>query len=141
MRASTRDRSQAGSAPLSLALGLGLLVIPVLLLVLTLPTWEARTVDARDAASAAARALVTADSWTDGVLAGNRVVAQIRDTDGLRAEDLSVSYAGALLRGALVSAKVTVTIPAGEIPLIGSFGSVHYSATSTQHVDTYRSLG
>lgn len=132
---------ETGSATLSLTLGLGLLVIPVLLLVLSLPTWEARTVDARDAASAAARAIVTSDSWSDGVATANQVVGEISTTDGLPGEDLTATYAGSLDRGGTVSAQVTVTIPAAEIPLIGSVGSVHYSATSTDLVDEYRSLG
>ena len=133
-------RGQRGSAPLSLVLGLGLLVIPILLLVLTLPTWESRTVDARDAAAAAARALVTSDSWDAGVADANRVVQEIASTDGVGGE-LAVSYSGSLTRGGSVSARVTVTIPATEIPLIGAVGDLHYSSTSTQLVDEYRSLG
>jgi len=132
---------QSGSAPLSLTLGLGLMVIPVLLLVLTLPTWEARTVDARDAASAAARALVTSASWSDGVVSADQLVQEIGATDGVGAGDMSVRFQGSLSRGAEVSAKVTVLIPAAQIPLIGAVGSLHYSATSTQLVDEYRSLG
>ncbi|HVA44476.1 MAG TPA: hypothetical protein VNF50_13420 [Acidimicrobiales bacterium] len=132
---------QSGSAPLSLTLGLGLMVIPVLLLVLTLPTWEARTVDARDAASAAARTLVTSDSWSDGVVSADQLVQEIGATDGVGGDQISVSLEGSLSRGAEVSAKVTVLIPAAQIPLIGAVGSLHYSATSTQLVDEYRSIG
>ena len=132
--------NQDGSAPLSLALGLGLLVFPVLLLVLTLPTWEARTVDARDAAAAASRALVTSDSWSNGVAAANAVVSSIASTDEVASEDLTANYPGSLTRGGAVTAEVTVTIPAGRIPGIGSFGAMHYSASSTQLVDEYRSI-
>jgi len=134
-------RDQDGSAPISLALGVGLLVFPVLLLVLSLPTWEARSVDARDAAAAAARALVTADTWSDGVAAADAAVYAVASTDGVASEDLSATYSGSLTRGAAVTAEVTVTIPAGRIPGIASFGAVHYSASSTQQVDDYRSLG
>ncbi|MHB1912120.1 MAG: hypothetical protein ACYCTI_08725 [Acidimicrobiales bacterium] len=137
----TELRHQSGSAPLSLTLGLGLLVIPVLLLVLTLPTWEARTVDARDAAAAAARTLVTSDSWSDGVASADQLVQEIGATDGVGSDQISVSFQGSLSRGAEVSAKVTVSIPAAQIPLIGAVGSLHYSATSTQLVDEYRSIG
>jgi len=132
---------QSGSAPLSLTLGLGLMVIPVLLLVLTLPTWEARTVDARDAAAAAARTLVTSDSWGGGVASADQLVQEIGATDGVGSDAISVSFQGSLTRGAEVSARVTVLIPAAQIPLIGAVGSLHYSATSTQLVDEYRSLG
>jgi len=134
-------RRQSGSAPLSLTLGLGLIVIPVLLLVLSLPTWAARTVDAHDAASAAARTLVRSDSWADGVASADQVVQQIGATDAVGSGQLSVSYRGSLTRGAEVSATVTVLIPAAQIPLIGAVGDLHYSATSTQLVDQYRSVG
>jgi hypothetical protein len=120
-------------------LGLGLLVIPVLLLVLTLPTWEERTVDARDAAANAARTLVTADTWTDGVSAADQMVEEEAVNDGLSTNQVSVSYSGALTPGANVTATVRVTIPAGVIPGIGAFGTLHYTASSTQHVDDYRS--
>lgn len=134
-------RTDAGSAPLSMALGLGLFVIPVLLLVLTIPTWESRMVDARDAAAAAARALVVSDSWSEGVAAADQAVSEVAANDALSPDELSVSYGGALVRGGSVSAAVTVTVPAGQVPGIGTFGAVHYTAVSTQHVDDYRSFG
>ena len=133
--------NDAGSAPLSLVLGLGLLVIPVLLLVLSIPTWEARTVDARDAAATAARVLVTADNWSDGVSAANQAVSEIGSSDRLSSSDMTAVYDGSLTRGSTVTVDVTVVIPATEIPLIGAVGSVHYTATSSELVDEYRSLG
>jgi hypothetical protein len=132
---------QAGSAPLSLVLGLGLLVIPVLLLVLSIPTWEARAVDARDAAATAARVLVTADSWPDGVSAANQAVDEIRASDRISPSDVKTDYQGSLTRGSTVTVDVTVVIPATEILLIGAVGSLHYTASSSELVDQYRSLG
>ena len=130
---------EAGFAPLTMMLGLGLLVIPVLLLVLTLPTWEQRTVDARDIAAQAARALVTADTWTAGLSAADQTVTEETANDGLNPTDVTASYNGTLTPGATVTATITVIIPAGAIPGIGHFGTLHYTASSTQHVDTYRS--
>lgn len=138
-RLSAARADERGFAPLTMTLGLGLLVIPVLLLVLTVPTWEERTVDARDAAANAARTLVTADTWATGVAAADQTVATEATNDGLGASQMVVSYGGALTPGATVTATVTVTIPAGTIPGIGAFGTIHYSASSTQHVDSYRS--
>jgi NAD+--asparagine ADP-ribosyltransferase len=126
---------------LSLVLGLGLLIIPVLLLVLVIPTWEARTVDARDAAAGAARVLVTSASWTAGVVAANQLVGEIGATDGVARSQLVATYDGSLTRGSTVTVRVTVVIPATEIPLIGVVGTVHYTATSSELVDQYRSLG
>lgn len=134
-----KPREEAGFAPLTTMLGLGVLVIPVLLLVLTLPTWEERTVDARDVAANASRVLVTADSWAAGVTAADQAVAQEAANDGLSDNQVSVAYSGSLTPGATVTATVTITVPGGAIPGIGNFATWHYTASSTQHVDSYRS--
>jgi hypothetical protein len=134
-----RARDQRGSAiPLTLLLGTTFIVLPVMILVLTLPTWEQRAVDAQDAARTAARALVTADNWDDGVSAANGVIAQLITGDGLPPADLSVEYSGSLDPGGTVTAAVTVVIPAGNLPGLGFVGQLHYTASSTEHVDSYR---
>lgn len=138
-RVRTARADETGFAPLTMMLGLGLLVIPVLLLVLTVPTWEERTVDARDAAANAARALATAGTWATGVFAADQTVAEAATNDGITPAQIAATYRGALTPGATVTATVTVTIPAGTIPGIGAFGALHYTASSTQHVDNYRS--
>jgi hypothetical protein len=129
---------ESGSAiPITLMLGVSLIVLPVMVLVLTLPTWEERTVDAQDAARDAARALVTADNWGDGVSAANGVISQIIAGDGLPPSDMTVSYSGSLDPGGTVTAAVTVSIPAGNVPGLGFVGELHYTASSTEHVDSY----
>jgi hypothetical protein len=133
-----RAIGDAGFAPLSLVLGLGLLVIPVLLLVLTIPTWIDRSVDARDAAANAARALATADTWADGQAAARQAVTEIATNDGISPADIQAGYSGSLVPGGTVTATITVTIPAGVVPGVGHYGTVHYTASSTQHVDSYR---
>jgi hypothetical protein len=139
MTVRSRAWDQRGSAiPFSLLLGTTLIVMPVMLLVLTLPTWEQRAVDAEDAARSAARALVTSDNWEEGVSAANEVVSQLAAGDGLPPEDLTVAYSGSLVPGGMVSAAVTVVIPAGNLPGLGFVGELHYTASSTEHVDSYR---
>jgi hypothetical protein len=120
-------------------LGVGFIVLPVMVLVLTVPTWEQRAVDAQDAARGAARALVTADDWDDGVAAANQVVAEVAENDGLPSTDMNVEYSGSLTPGGAVAAAVTVSVPVGDVPGLGFVGTVHYTATSTEHVDSYRS--
>lgn len=134
-------RGQGGFAPLSLALGVAFIIFPVLSLVVTIPTWLARSVAARDAAAAAAAAMAGASSWAAGTTAADRLVAQTAVNDAIGASQIAVSYAGSLNPGATVTATVTVTIPAGVIPGVGSYGAVHYSASSTEHVDTYKAAG
>lgn len=135
-----KDDRGSMSVPLTLVLGLGLIVIPVFLLVLTLPTWEARTVDARDASRNAVRALVTADTWSSGVAAANEAVHEIASNNGVSDADISARYTGSLTRGSEVTATVTITLPDTAIPGIGTFGVSHYTASSTEEVDPFRSL-
>ena len=132
---------QGSATPLSLVLGMGLIVMPVLVLVLTLPTWEQRAVDAQDAARNAARALVVADDWGDGVAAADQAVSQVVAGDNLVAGDVGLRLAGSLEPGATVTASVTVLVPAGNVPGLGFIGALHYTASSTQHVDAYRASG
>jgi hypothetical protein len=139
MKLQRRVWDQRGSAiPLSLLLGTALIVLPVMVLVLTLPAWEQRAVDAQDAARTAARALVTADDWDDGVSAADEAVAQLETGDGLPPADMTVSYSGSLDPGGSVTAAATVLIPAGNLPGLGLVGQLHYTASSTEHVDSYR---
>lgn len=136
---SPRDDRGSMSAPLTLVLGLAFIVIPLFMLVLTLPTWEARTVDARDAARNAARALVTAPTWNQGVADANQAVNEIAANNGVDPADVTATYTGTLTRGSAVTAAVTIVIPDTVIPGVGSFGIRHYTATSTENVDPYRS--
>lgn len=129
---------RGSSTPLTLVLGVGLIVVPVMVLVLMVPTWEQRAVDAQDAARDAARALVVADNWHDGVAAADVVVSEVIESDGLTTADVSVQYSGALSPGGVVSAAVTVTVPVGNLPGLGFVGPVHFTAASTEHVDSYR---
>jgi hypothetical protein len=122
-------------------LGVGFLVLPVMVLVLTLPTWEQRMVDAQDAARSAARALATAGTWEDGVSEADLAVSEVLAGDNLPASDASVSCYGALVPGSTVAVSVTVVIPAGDVPGLGFLGTLHYTANSTEHVDSYGSYG
>jgi len=129
----------AGAAtPLTLMLGVGLIILPVMVLVLTLPTWEQRAVDAQDAARDAARALVLSNSWTAGTAEANQAVLRVVYGDGLVPGDVEVAYTGSLDPGGSVTAAVTVVIPAGNLPGLGFVGTLHYTARSTEHVDSYR---
>jgi hypothetical protein len=132
------------AAPLTMALAVGLILIPVIVLVLVLPTWAERTSDARNAARNAARSLVTATDWQTGVTAADQTVQEIATNNGLPLSDItwtpSCTGSPCLSRGGTVTATVTVTIPATQFPGIGAFGTVHFTASSTERVDQYRPL-
>lgn len=139
LRSGRRDCAEQGSVtPVTLLLGLVFIVFPVLVLVLSLPAWEQRSVDAQDAARVAVRAMVTADNWPDGLTAALEAVAAVAGGDNIPANEVSLSMTGSLEAGALVSASVTVLVPGGDIPFLGLVGPLHFTATSTTHVDSYR---
>lgn len=132
---------EAGFAPLTMALGVSLLVIPVLLVVLTLPTWEERTVDAQDMAANAARILASASAWQPGITQADQTIAEMATNQGIPAGQINVAYHGSIDPGATVTVAVTVTIPGATVPGIGSFATMHYTASTTDHVDSYKSQG
>ena len=131
------DVERGAATPLTLVLGVALIVLPVMVLVLTVPIWEQRTVDAQDAARAAARAMVIAQNEPTGIAAADEAVDDVFGGDGIPANDVAVAYTGEDLPGGLVTVSVTVVIPAGEIPGLGWIGELHYTASSTEHVDSY----
>ena len=136
-RVTVPGNEEGAATPLTLMLGLTLVVFPVMILVLTLPAWEQRAVDAEDAARAAARVLATAPNWASGRAAADNAIGELAYNDGLSLSDVTVTYSGDLAPGGSVTASVTVVVPAGEVPGLGSVGRLHYTASSTEHVDTY----
>jgi hypothetical protein len=136
-RVTVPGNDKGAATPLTLMLGLTLVVFPVMILVLTLPAWEQRAVDAQDAARAAARVLAAAPNWTSGRAAADNAIGELAYNDGLSLSDVTVTYSGDLAPGGSVTASVTVVVPAGEVPGLGSVGHLHYTASSTEHVDTY----
>ncbi|MGH9164280.1 MAG: pilus assembly protein [Acidimicrobiales bacterium] len=111
-----RSTTQRGSAAIELALAIGLLLLPVALLVITLPTWPERQTVARAAAAEASRAVVLAASWTEGADDAEAAVAQAAANHGLDPADVTLELAGGLERGASVTARVTVEMPALVLP-------------------------
>lgn len=128
---------QGSSTAVTFLLGLAFIVIPVLVIVLTLPAWEQRVVDADDAARLAASSLANADNWSDGVNQAEAAVWQVVAGQGLSPDDVAESFAGSLQPGSQVTASVTVTVPLGAVPGLGRVGDLHYTATSTAHVASY----
>ena len=114
---------------LSALIGFTLFVIPSLIFVLAIPPWESRTADARDAAHNAARALALTPNWAQADVSANY-------TYSLPA-GASLGPGGTLAPGSTVTAAVTVVIPAGYIPGVGTYASVHYTATYTATIDSY----
>lgn len=137
-RGGARHASELGAAtPLTLMLGIVLVIMPVMILILTVPVWEQRSVDAQDAARAAVTALVVASSEASGVVAGQQAANQVFQGDGIPTREVRVAFTGQDVPGGSVTASVGVVIPVGQLPGLGTIGDLYYTARSTEHVGSY----
>jgi hypothetical protein len=140
---------EAGSMTVSFVLGMTFLVIPSLMLMLAAPVWEARSTDASDEAHAAVRALALSPDWSEDQTNAAQALADAIADEDIPSGDVSASYTytlpaggtmgadGSLPPGTLVTVAVTVVVPAGFIPGIGTYASVHHTATYSGTIDLY----
>jgi hypothetical protein len=122
-----------------LALGVTLLVVPVALLVLTLPRWSERQVTARVISREVARR-----SARDGLCdqgAARALGATMARNLGVAAADVRVDLVcidGSILPpGSDVEARVTVAMPAVQVPGVGAVGAWSWTARHREPVDRY----
>ena len=131
---------ERGLAAAELAVFTGLILLPVLILVASLPVWWERQSLGRLAAQEAARAVVLADDWEQGVATGQTTVDQLAANHGVDPGDVSVSVAGSLDRGEAVTATTTIAVPALAVPYIVTVPTFQLSFAHTETVDAYRSF-
>ncbi len=125
-----------GSAPLELAAGVGLLLIPAVVLVMSFAPWVEHQMAAREIARDVARtAAITA-----ATPASEPIVEQVAHNYGIDPSDIHVTVTGSVGRGGLVTATVTMQMPAIAVPGVGGLGSVRWTVHHTEQVDLYRSL-
>ncbi len=135
-----RLRSEEGMTAIETPLALVLLLVPMALMVITIPAWPERQTVARAAAIDAARTAVLADSWDEATSTGDEAVARAAANHGLPVGDLAVDWDGSLARGGIVTARVTVRMPALVIPGLGRIGAWSWVASHNEPVDRYRSF-
>lgn len=121
-------------------MGVSLLLVPTAVLVLALPTWVERQSLARVAAQEAARAVVLADDATLGEGAARAVVARTARNHGLTPGAVAVRIEGGLRRGGVVTAVVSVRVPATTLPGLTGVAPFTVSSRHSERVDRYRSL-
>lgn len=133
------EASERGFIATELVMGLGLLVFPVALLVLTLPGWSERQATARVVAREVARRAAR-EGVCDEVAAQSLGIAMARNL-GVPPDSLEVAVlcpgGSDLVPGADVEARVTVRMPAVEIPGIGGVGAWSWTASHREPVDRY----
>ena len=137
MRCRCRRRAD-GFVAIELVLAIGLLLFPVVMLVGTLPQWSERqhaaVVAAREATRAADRA------WpADGSVEAERVAREVMTSYGIAANDVKVSVSPPPDRGGLLTARVTVRMPAIEVPLIANATAWSWTTSESVRIDDYRS--
>ncbi len=138
----TRRTPEAGFAAVELVAGIAVLVVPVVLLVASIPEWSARQSLARLAAREASRA-VALEGICRGSVAESVVEAVEQGSgapDGALTVGLDCAPGAALARGSTVTARVTVSMPAIVVPLIGTAAGWSWTAAHREPVDPYRSL-
>lgn len=132
---------ESGYVAAELALGVGLLVFPIAMLVLTVPTWAERQSAARAIAREAART-VAVDGHCDTGAArdvGSTMAANLGIRGGVDVA-LDCRAGERLRRGERVTARVTVLMPAVQIPGIGAVGAWSWTAHHAEPIDQYRSF-
>lgn len=136
-----RGRGERGFAAVELSAGVALLLVPVVLLVVSLPRWSERQGVARGAAREAAR-VVGLRGWCDEPTAAG-TVRQIAIDAGLAPSALRLVLdcvpSEAVPRGGTVTARVTVEMPALDLPVLGSAVAWTWTAGHREPVDPYGS--
>jgi hypothetical protein len=133
-------RCEQGSVAVELSLGIGLLVLPMALLVLLLPTWLERQSVARVAAQEAARSVVVAADPQQAPAIARTVANRIAANHGLPARAITVRMSGGMRRGGVVTATVSIEMPATSFPGLGEVAGFSYTTAHREVVDPYRSL-
>lgn len=136
-------RFEGGFAVPEFVAGTALLLLPVGVLVAMLPVWSEAQTAGRVAAQQAARAAVLELTAPAAGLAAQRAAEQAAADHGHRLAG-PVVLEGEVAVGpggvqSLVTARVTMALPALRLPLVGEVGTVAWTTSSTQPVDVYRS--
>jgi len=134
----TTRRDSSGFVAIELVLAIGLLLFPIVLLVASLPQWSERQHAAIVAAREAAR--VAGQAWpADGEIEAERVAHEVMATYGIAVGDVTITVSPPPARGGLVTATVTVRMPALAVPLLANVGAWSWTARESFRIDDYRS--
>ncbi len=130
---------ESGFVATEFAFGVAVLVLPVALLVLTFPRWSERQVTARVVAREVARRAAR-DGLCDAS-AARAVGATMARNLGVAPRDVGVQLACAdgagLAPGSDVEARVTIAMPAVQVPGVGAVGAWTWTARHREPVDRY----
>jgi hypothetical protein len=135
----TRRSAEPGFVAAEFAIGVSVLVLPVALLVLTFPRWSERQVTARVIGREVARRAAR-DAVCDRGAAAALGASMARNLGVAPADvtvDLGCTDGAGLSPGSDVEARVTVVMPAVQLPGIGAVGAWSWTARHREPVDRY----
>jgi hypothetical protein len=131
--------TESGFVATEFAFGIAVLVLPVALLVLTFPRWSERQVTARVIAREVTRRAAR-DAVCDrgaAVAVGATMARNLGVAPGDLRVDLACSDGAGLIPGSDVEARVTVAMPAVQLPGVGAVGAWSWTARHREPVDRY----
>lgn len=137
------EQRGAAYAAVEMILVLGLILLPTLAGIAQLPRWVDAKSTADLAAQEAARQLVLADTWDEGMAAAANIAEVVVRNRGLDVGALTeINFEGTLERGNTIRVTVTLQVPPVILPGFGPVGgTVSLSRSATERVDDYRQFG
>lgn len=134
----TRGR-ESGFVATEFAFGVAVLVLPVALLVFTFPRWSERQVTARVIAREVSRRAARDASCDRGSArsVGSTMARNLGVAPGDVTVDLACADGAGLVPGSDVEARVTVAMPAVQLPGVGAVGAWSWTARNREPVDRY----
>jgi hypothetical protein len=132
-------RTESGFVATEFAFGVAVLVLPVALLVLTFPRWSERQVTARVIAREVARRTARDGVCDRGaaLAVGATMARNLGVTPGDVQVDLACAEGAGLVPGSDIEARVTVAMPAVQLPGVGAVGAWSWTARHREPVDRY----
>lgn len=129
---------ERGSAGLEFMLVVGLIMLPMMFLI-TATTWPARVNAANAAAYEAAKAVVAAADPAAAEDVGRARAMEVIANHGFDTGDVTVTFNLANPgRGDVLTASVTITLPALQFPTYGAWDPIRTTRSSSQRVGDFR---
>lgn len=137
-----RDRStEAGFVALEWVAAMVFLLLPVVFIGSGVSRWPERQQVARAASAEAARAAVLSDTEALALANASAVANEVAANYGVPGDQFIVAVAAPVWDwGQEVTVTVTMTMPAIDVPGVGSWGATNWSSSSTQRIEDFRGL-
>ena len=135
------DRSEPGFVAVEWVAAMVFLLVPIVLIGAGVSRWPERQQVARAAAAEAARAAVISDTRALAEANAARRAGEVASNYGVPAGEYDVDVDAAVWDwGENVTVTVSMTMPAIDIPGVGSWGATRWASSATQRIEDFRGL-